>query len=496
MKVHKKTYSKPLPNGAKILCRKNGKYCKYRNNKGVLQEAKLTKSGDKILCQTKLWHISFEDTSSIRRSIKGYIDKAATQRLADNIQKLLNKQPIDNDLRAFIEGLPSRVRADLTRFGLLDSLMVADKTLEDYIEGFRDHLIKKERTQRHIKEFEGIIKRVFKDCGFVMWMDIKPDVLKDYLDGLRDGGRGISKRRYNNMLGAVKCFCLWMVRQRKAASSPIDYLERLDKTETDLRHTRRVLSEDDFIRFLDTAKRGPTKYHLTGAERNFIYRLVIETGLRFIDLHRLKVQDFEFAERRLRIRAGETKNRKNTFAYLTPETTLELKQYCANKLPHTKVFCLGNKIVQAVRFDLAAAGIPYQDENGEFFDFHSLKHQAASFFAMNPETSESTRQELTHHQDPKMARHYTHVSEQQQRKAIAGLPDMRRASNEAGVKTGTDGKILLKSCFGSGQSQTPVDAAAQLKGKKVDLCRIKAVIEAGSNEESHPTHFGETSLSK
>jgi hypothetical protein len=100
---------------------------------------------------------------------------------------------------------------------------------------------------------------------------------------------------------------------------------------------------------------------------------------------------------------------------------------------------------------LKAANIPYRDENGEYFDFHSLKHQAASFYGMNPETSEATRQKLTRHKTPAMARRYTHVDEQQQRKAIAALPDLRQASSEAMVQTGTDAEILSKSCFGDGQ---------------------------------------------
>ncbi len=72
-------------------------------------------------------------------------------------------------------------------------------------------------------------------------------------------------------------------------------------------------------------------------------------------------------------------------------------------------------------------------------------------YGMNPETPESVRQQLTRHKSPKMARHYTHVSETQQRKAISALPDLRQASSEAIVQTGTDNKILPKSCFGTGQ---------------------------------------------
>ena len=70
MRIFKPTYTKPLPEGAKILSRKNGKYAKYRDKRGRLQEERLTKSGDKILCETTHWHISFDDNRGIRRQLK------------------------------------------------------------------------------------------------------------------------------------------------------------------------------------------------------------------------------------------------------------------------------------------------------------------------------------------------------------------------------------------------------------------------------------------
>ena len=482
MRLFKPTYSKPLPEGAKILRRKDGKYAKYRDKRGRLQEARLTKTGDKILVETKEWHIGFEDNLGIRRDVRCYTDHQATQRLADRIQQLMNHKannlPLDNELQKFIEDLPARIRDELTGFGLLDGQRIAaGKKLTEYIEEFEDYLTKKERNTKHIREITGTLRRIFSDCGFVTWTDIKPEPLMNFLNGLRDEGRGISKRRYNGLLGTAKQFCKWMVKQRKAASSPIDYLDGLDNPQTDQRHQRRVLELDDFRRFLDAALTGPKIYGMTGRERNFAYRFTTETGLRSIDLHRLRVQDCNFKERKIVIEPGRIKNKQRSFVYLKPATAIELQQYCANKLPHTKVFHLTDKTSKMVRFDLANTAIkdakgkeilpaiPYVDSNGEYFDYHSLRHQSASFFGMNPDTPEAVRQQLTRHKSPEMARHYTHASEQQQRQAIEALPDLTQPSKEAQskVKTGTDNEILSNSCFGDGQQQTPADTS----GKKI-----------------------------
>ncbi|HUU19734.1 MAG TPA: tyrosine-type recombinase/integrase [Sedimentisphaerales bacterium] len=475
MRLYKPTYSKPLPDGMKIFTRKGIKYARFKDNKGTLQEARLTKSGDGILCESKKWYIRFEDNIGIRRSVKGYTDKQATQRLADNVQKLLNykanNQPLDKEMNEFIKGLSSAIRTELIKINLLDGQMSDwSKTLTEHIKDFEDYLTKKERNPIHIREITGTLRRIFRECGFVTWTDIRPEPLMNFLDGLRDEGRGISKRRYNGLLGAAKHFCKWMVKQRKAAGSPIDYLDGLDNPQTDQRHSRRVLELDEFRRFLDTALAGPKIYGMTGHERNFVYRFTTETGLRSIDLHRLRVQDCNFEERKIVIEAGRTKNKQRSFVYLKPATTLELQQYCKNKLPHTKVFHLTDKTSKMVRLDLAAADIPYVDSNGEYFDFHSLRHQSASLFGMNPDTPEAVRQQLTRHKNPEMARHYTHASEQQQREAVEALPDLTQPSKEtqAQVKTGTDNDFLLNSCFEDGHQQTPADTSGMKRVNSVE----------------------------
>ena len=89
MRVYKTGYTKPIPEGAKILSRKDGKYARYKDRRGHTQETKLTKAGDKILCETKHWLIEFEDNQQIRRQIKAYTNKQATETLADKIQKIL-----------------------------------------------------------------------------------------------------------------------------------------------------------------------------------------------------------------------------------------------------------------------------------------------------------------------------------------------------------------------------------------------------------------------
>ena len=490
MRIYKPTYSKPLPEGAKIVRRKSGKFAKFKDKKGHTKEARLTKSGDKILCETSHWHIKFEDNLSIRRELKAYTYEQATKDLSVKIQRLLNykanNQPLDSELQKDIEQMPVRVREKLVGFGLLKAKRTAiGKSLAEHIEEFEDYLTKKERNPIHIREITGTLRRIFGKCGFVTWSDISPDKLINFLDELRDRGQGISKHRYNSLLRMAKQFCAWRVKQwrlRKIEiSSPIEYLDGLDNPQTDQRHPRRILELNDFRRFLEAASAGPAKYGMTGPERNFVYRLACETALRSVDLHRLRVQDCDFKECKIRIKAGRTKNKQDTFVYLKKATTIELQQYCANKLPHVKVFHLTDKTSKMIQFDLSLANIPYVDDKGEYFDFHSLKHQSASLYAANPETSEATRQELTHHKTPDMARRYSHAFEQKQRRAVNAFPDLTQPSKEvaAQVKTGTDGEILSNSCFSVDSIRPNMFNNGQQTGKTIEKPLLQASGEGG-----------------
>jgi integrase len=493
MRVFKPTYSKPLPEGARISTCKRGQdrgkqFAKFKDAKGHTTQAPLTKAGDKILVEVKHWHIQFEDHHGIRRQLKAYTDERATERLAKKIEDLLdcqrNNRPPDESLCVWLEKLSSAVRNELIGFGLVDAQRAdIGRPLAEHVEEFKEHLEKKERNSDYIKELGGTLNRVFGDCGFETWTDISAARLKDYLDGLRDNGNGISKRRYNGLLGMTKFFCRWMVKQQKAASSPIEYLDGLDNQQTDQRHPRRVLDLNDFRRFLEAARTGPKVYGLMGYERNLLYRFAAETGLRSVDIRRLEVKDFSFAERKLTVQAGRTKNKASATVYLKPATAAEIKQYCTNKTPKAKVFYVTDKTADMVRFDLAntvvrdASGkeivpaIPYVDENGEYFDFHSIRHMCASLLGMNPDTPEAVRQQAMRHKSPEMTRHYTHSFEQQHREAIEGLPDLTQPSREsqATARTGTDdrnvtGEILSKSCFehtGISEICAPVESSVR-----------------------------------
>jgi len=490
MRVYKPTYTRPLPAGATKFTQRSGKnrglrFAKFEDRKGHTKTERLTKNCKKILVETKLWHIEFDDSLGIHRELKAYTDHQATQRLADKIQDLLNCKannvPLTDELQKWLEQIPSAIRDELIKFGILEPRQAErGKPLSDHIVEYTNSLTKKERDLRYVHEVGYTLNVIFEKCGFITWQDISAAKLRDYLDDLRDAGKGIGKRRYNSLLGAIKSFCRWMVRQQKATNSPIEFLEGMDNQQTDPRHPRRALELNDFRRFLEAAVAGPKLYGLTGYERNLLYRFAAETGLRSVDIRRLRVSDFDYSERKITIKAGRTKNKSDATVYLKPATAAELQQYCRNKLPNAPFFYFTDKTSPMVRFDLANTvvkdangnevlpAIPYV-ENGEYFDFHALRHQCASLLAMNPNTSETVRQKAMRHKTPAMTRHYSHAFEDQQREAVESMPDLTQPSTEsqAAARTGTDDKsvnrkILPKSCFQGRENATNVERCTQI----------------------------------
>ncbi len=98
-----------------------------------------------------------------------------------------------------------------------------------------------------------------------------PDRRKDTLDAKnKTTVRGMGIKTSNYYLRDLKSFCRWMMHERRATSSPVEYLDAMN-ARADIRVQRRALSAVDMRKLLDTARTGPERYGISGAERALIY---------------------------------------------------------------------------------------------------------------------------------------------------------------------------------------------------------------------------------
>jgi site-specific recombinase XerD len=292
--------------------------------------------------QVKNWYIELRDHLQIVRRFAAFTDKTQSEALGRQIERLAHckiaGQQTDPQTSRWLENIPARMRQRFADIGLLDAERASGgKLLSEHLADFRQALTNKGNTPAQIDLTIARVKRIVEGCKFHAWSDISANAVSRYLNDL-ESIEGISKRTRNYYLKAIKHFCAWMVRQRKASESPLAHLDCVSVKTDDTRHGRRALSADEIRRLLETTATQPTRYGMTGMERAMLYRLAVETGLRANELRSLTTASFDFERRTVTVESQHTKNHKEAVLPLRADTAAELKQFLAGKLPNVKAF--------------------------------------------------------------------------------------------------------------------------------------------------------------
>jgi len=449
--------------------------------------------------QAKKWYIELRDHLQTVRRFPAFTDKTQSEALGRQIERLVryrvSGEPLNPALSRWLEQIPARMRDRLAKIGLLDlSRAAAAKPLDDHLADFRQALTDKGNTPAQIDLTIARVERIAEGCKFHAWSDISANVVSRYLNDL-ESIEGIGKRTRNYYLKAIKHFCRWMVKQRKASESPLEHLDCVSVKTDDTRHNRRALSPDEIRSLLETTKEQPTRFGMTGYERALLYRLATESGLRANELRSLTVASFDFERHTVTVESQHTKNHKEAVLSLRADTAAELKQFLAGKLPNVKAFGgtykrLADKTHLLIQADLQAAGIPYVDESGRYADFHSLRHTTGTLLAaagVHPKTAQS----IMRHSDINLTMsRYTHTLTGQEAQAVESLPDLSLPSIGAqrAIMTGTDSEKNLAFCLAlqDVKQGTTMDAA----GLTIPLAAIKNRARCDSNAQPSDSKSG------
>ncbi len=128
-----------------------------------------------------------------------------------------------------------------------------------------------------------------------------------------------------------------MVKSGFASENPLSRLRKLNEA-VDRRLERRALEEEEIGRLLWAAENGPVVHGMTGHERALLYRLAIESGLRWNECRTLTRADFDFDRHIVAIRAINAKNGLDADQSLSPSLTDDLKAHLALSLPAALAF--------------------------------------------------------------------------------------------------------------------------------------------------------------
>ncbi len=407
--------------------------------------------------QTARWHVDFRDHLDRRQRVPGFEDKHSTRALERKLLRLVALRATgatpDEEMRRWIEGLAPNLRDRLAAADLLTSTQVAALKPLSQLQGeWEMHLAAKGSTSAHVQLVTSRARKVVAGIGAEFWSALDASRVEQFLKDQRD--RGMSTRTSNFHLQALRQFCRWAVRTGIASEDPLRILQPVDVRQT---RERRALTAEQLALLLERTANGAARDGSTGAERAdgipgreraLLYRMAAETGLRRNELKTLHVADLDIADPErasVQVRATNAKNRKEARLPLRESLARELAAHVASRLPRARVFTLPKdfRAAAVLRADLTAAGLPYEDDAGRVVDFHSLRVTFATNLARGG-VSLQLAQRLLRHSTPVLTSNtYTVLGRDDERRAVAALPDVTPAADPpSACATGTEGAGL------------------------------------------------------
>ena len=184
--------------------------------------------------ETAKWYCELTDHLETTRRIPAFTSKAASLELGRNLVQLVayhrsSGGQTDPALLVWLEALPARTKARLVKIGLVDARQAtATKGLTEHLDDFASSLAAGDVSANQVALVTGRARRVIEGCGFRYWSDLSASRVMTYLGDLRSGRvftshkskQGISAQTFNFYLAALKQFCLWMVKDRRARETP------------------------------------------------------------------------------------------------------------------------------------------------------------------------------------------------------------------------------------------------------------------------------------
>ncbi len=457
------------------------------------------------LRKTKTWYAELRDPLGITRRFALFTDERQSQRAAERIEKLIvctmNSEPPGRELSEWLERIPNKLRDRLAKVGILDPVRAAaSKTLAQHLEDFAE-VLKVGNTRKHVEDTCSRIRRVCRACGFQYWSDISASRVKvaiwefrksaPIVEKIKVAGEVVKRKTHKDLgplsdksknyhLTAFKQFCRWMVKDRRALESPVEYLDKIKYVDDE---HRRALSADEVCRLLVSTEAAPKRFGMAGHERAVLYLVTVETGLRVKELRSLKVSSFDLDQAAVTVEAKRCKNRREAVQLLRRARLKPLSEFFAGRGAGDRAFSMPTNHYTAdmLKADLAAADIEHIDDAGRKADFHCLRHTLATAL---DQTGASIKERMTimRHSDRSNLTLgiYTHVQPYNIRRAIENLPDyswpgQKQSESQTLAATGTDGRTVLPENLSStgGKIETTMDSGGQM---------VKTGVDCGTDE--------------
>ncbi len=400
--IYRKTVTRPLPAGAKIITRQGKRLAQWTSRNGKTKTAELNESGDRIRCETGTYLAKYRDGDGVVCEVStGCRDKQAALAVL-------------NDLLATAERVKSKV---ITTAEAKIGEKHADTLLTKHIDAYEEYLKTRKVDANWIKTTKTYMEATINGCGWRYLRDMSADALSRWLGEQVDNG--MSHRVHNVHVQSWVAFGNWCIGKRVSGKStrtngekrllnnPFQGVGKLNE-KADVKRKARSLTAEELERLLTAARnrplddaitirKGPNKGEKSaqisdsyraqliklGNERALIYKTLILTGLRFTELRTLKVGDLSFGDVPfLRLQSNNEKNRKGSTLALRSDLAGELKEWTAGKDRESEVFVVPAGLLRIMDRDLKAAGIAKRDADNCVVHVHALRHSFGTHLSL------------------------------------------------------------------------------------------------------------------
>jgi len=384
----------------------------------------------------------FTDETGKRKKKTLETDKGVSERIA---RDLLNKVVLRKN--GFLDERDEKLAEHKAR------------PLKEHIADFCRFVASDGATEKHVRGVEMRIQRVLTLAKIKRISDLS---LVDVQEALTQLRKIRSTGTLNTYIRDLKAFSRWLWKDKRAREHCLLDLETKD-AKNDRRRVRRRMPDDEAMRVIQAAQNGPKRGNLSGPDRAMLYRLAHGTGFRAKELRTITPESFRLNDDppTVKVLACYTKNRQEAIQPIAMGLADLLRPWLARKAPGRPVFeRLVHDTAKMLRFDLAAAGVPYIVD-GEYNDFHASRGTYVSNLVASG-ASVKTCQTLARHADPALTIGiYAKASLHDIHGAVENLPDLtaKPAQIEVLSATGTDGQ-------GATQSATSVDEQGEIDERK------------------------------
>ena len=481
MRLFRKSRTKPLPEGAEIQTRKNGRIAVWTDGRGRKRTAGTITNSEgqiQIEIEIKTWFLRYRDHRGIRREIStGCRDRSAAEAKA----------------REILNGV-ERIKAGIISPGEAETIAAGEAGLERHLGAFQDALESKGCSTIHIRKTMARLRTMAQAIQATTLQAFNVEACQRWM-GQRTA-EGMSAQTRNHYRVALTNFGNWAERMGVLAKNPFSKLAAAN-VRADRRHVRRALTIVEVERLLRVAryrplaecgratctvagkKRSNWKYvvltwesldgavaharmklapeqvrelEAQGRERELIYRVLLGTGLRKGELAQIRIGDVDLKAGCIHLSATAEKNRKGTDIPLRKDLQRSLQEWIASKqqapcradasgirvtavpaetLSAERLFTIPDALDKILTRDLAVAGIPKVDTRGRVVDVHALRTTFGTYLSAAG-VPLRVAQAAMRHSDPKLtANIYTDPILLDIRGAVEALPAIGHGTDES-----------------------------------------------------------------